>query len=84
MGDSFVGRVVVEALRHPGLLPAAVGAAWAFRRRGWYRRPPFLPVPPRAYVEWRMRTAYGDPRALPPRDELRRFLRWAARMRTTR
>jgi hypothetical protein len=25
----------------------------------WYRRPPFLPVPPRDYIRWRLRTAYG-------------------------
>lgn len=84
MRAGIVGRMVVAALRRPGLLPAIVGAAWAFRRRGWHRRPPFLPIPPAEYVEWRMRTAYGDPGAVPPRDELRRYLRWAARMRTTR
>jgi hypothetical protein len=28
----------------------------------WYRRPPFIPVPPPAYVEWRLKTAYGKHR----------------------
>jgi hypothetical protein len=28
-----------------------------------------------------MDTAYGDPDAVPPTDELRRFLRWARTMR---
>ena len=28
-----------------------------------------------------METAYGDPDAVPPVDELRRFLRWARRTR---
>jgi len=32
---------------------------WTFRDRGWYRRFPFLPLPPRNYLRWRMETAYG-------------------------
>lgn len=33
---------------------------WIFRRRHWYWHFPFLPVPPRKYLEWRIETAYGD------------------------
>jgi hypothetical protein len=55
--------------------------AWAFRARGWYRRPPFLPLPPRSYVRWRLETAYGDAGAVPTADELERYLVWASRMR---
>ena len=33
---------------------------WIFRRRQGYRQFPFLPVPPRRYLEWRIETAYGD------------------------
>ena len=33
---------------------------WIFRRRRWYSHFPFLPVPPRKYLEWRFETAYGD------------------------
>jgi hypothetical protein len=51
------------------------------RARRWYLRPPFLPVPPRAYVDWRMETAYGDARANPPVGELLRYLAWSARLR---
>lgn len=65
------------ALRHPGMIPDLVSAAWAFRRRGWYRRAPFLPLPSASYLQWRMETAYGDSDAVPPVYELRRFLRWA-------
>lgn len=74
-------RVLAAVLRRPGLLPALLGAAWAFRARDWYRRFPFLPLPPARYVRWRMKTAYGDPDAVPPPEELARFLRWARRMR---
>ena len=73
--------VLRAAAKSPGLIPDLVSSAWAFRRRGWYRRPPFLPLPSAAYLRWRMDTAYGDPEAVPPVDELRRFLRWARNMR---
>lgn len=69
------------ALRHPGLVLPLLGAAWRFRARGWYRRAPFLPLPPPDYIEWRLHTAYGDTGAAPEHQELARYLRWAARMR---
>ncbi len=69
------------ALRRPHRIPAMLGLAWAFRARGWFLRFPFLPLPPASYTAWRMDTAYGDPRAVPPQDELERFVVWAARMR---
>lgn len=70
-------------LRRPWLAPALVGMAWAFRARKWWRRPPFLPLPPRSYMRWRMDTAYGDPDAVPPQAEYERFVRWAAAQRRT-
>lgn len=78
---STYAKLLAVLLRKPGLLPHALGAAWAFRARGWHRRAPFLPLPPREYVRWRLETAYGDPEAVPPADELERFLRWASAMR---
>ena len=69
------------ALRRPRMIPYLVRAAWAFRARDWYRRPPFLPLPPKSYLRWRIETAYGDPDAVPPIDELERYLIWTARMR---
>ena len=32
-------------------------------------------------MRWRMDTAYGDPDAVPPADELERYLVWTSRMR---
>ena len=72
------------ALRRPSVIPALLGAGWAFRRRGWYRKPPFLPLPSASFLRWRLDTAYGDPHARPPAEEAERFLRWASRMRRGR
>lgn len=63
------------------MIPHLVGAAWAFRAEGWYAKPPFLPVPPRSYMRWRMETAYGDADAKPTPAELERYLVWTTRMR---
>ena len=70
------------ALRRPRTIPYLLQAAWAFRARGWYRRPPFLPVPPASYMRWRMETAYGDSGAVPTDDELERYLLWTSWMRS--
>jgi len=50
----------------PRLAVDLVRLAWSFRARDWWRRPPFLPLPPREYTRWRMFTAYGDEDAVPP------------------
>ena len=56
------------------LLPVV---GWRFRRRGWYRRWPFLPLPSRKYMEWREHTAFGSADARPTLDQLVRYLSWA-------
>jgi hypothetical protein len=45
-------------------------------KRGWWRRPPFLPVPDAAYLRFRMETAYGDADRDPEPDDLITYLRW--------
>lgn len=47
---------------------------------GWWRRPPFLPVPDRGYLHWRVVTAYGGPEAIRGED-LTTFLAWRRRQR---
>ncbi len=67
-----------------GILNPATGLAllrvgWRFRARGWYARFPFLPVPARDYVRWRMYTAYGDEQFVPPASDVVRYARWAVK-----
>lgn len=66
----------LRALMRPRLALDLIAAAWAFRRRGWWSIPPFLPLPDRAYLRWRMYTAYGDEEAVPPLRDIERFVRW--------
>ena len=69
-------ELMLRALRRPGLAADLVRVAWRFRARDWYRRFPFLPLPAREYVRWRMHTAYGDHDAVPTAAEVERYARW--------
>lgn len=69
--------LIFRALRDPTLGAALLRVGWRFRRRDWYRRVPFLPLPDRKYLRWRLLTAYGDPEAVPPAADVARYARWA-------
>ncbi|HEV2750779.1 MAG TPA: hypothetical protein VGV12_09690 [Gemmatimonadales bacterium] len=73
---TLAGRLALRALANPRLALDLLRLVWSFRARDWYRRAPFLPLPPADYVRWRMFTAYGDERAVPPLDDVVRFARW--------
>lgn len=79
MRGSWLGlvlRLSARAIVSPRLAVDLVRTAWAFRRRGWWRTPPFLPVPDGTYLRWRMYTAYADEDAIPPAEDVVRFARW--------
>src|SRR5690349_18982520 len=69
---ALVGRSILR----PRLGLDLLRTAWAFRRRRWWTRVPFLPLPDREYLRWRMYTAYADENAVPPADDVVRFARW--------
>jgi hypothetical protein len=71
----LAGRAIIN----PATAAALLGVAWRFRRRAWYRRFPFMPIPDRDYVRWRMLTAYGDATAIPPSSDVIRYARWSVR-----
>lgn len=69
-------RLCLRAVLSPRLAADLLRTAWAFRRRDWPRRPPFLPLPDRTYLRWRMYTAYGREDAVPPVEDVIGFARW--------
>ena len=73
---SFYARLALRAAVSPRLAVDLLRLAWSFRSRDWWRRWPFLPLPPRDYMRWRMFTAYGDEDAVPPVDDIVNFARW--------
>jgi hypothetical protein len=76
----LVLKLIPRALINPALARDLLTVAWRFRRMRWYARVPFLPLPARDYVRWRMYTAYGDHDAVPPVNDVIRYARWAARI----
>ena len=71
---TLVGRALV----HPTIARDLLRVAWRFRSRRWYKRFPFLPLPARDYVRWRMVTAYGDGATIPPAEDVIRYARWVS------
>ncbi|MDQ2664909.1 MAG: hypothetical protein M3Z05_02765 [Gemmatimonadota bacterium] len=72
-------RLATRALRHPATGAALLRVAWRFRRRRWWQRAPFLPIPDTTYLRWRMYTAYGDEEFTPLPEDVERYARWAVR-----
>ena len=78
-------RAVVGLVRYLVFRPCTacrfLRAGWHFRAWRWYRRAPFLPIPPPEYLSWRLHTAYGESDTQPDPGELDRYLRWVEGMR---
>jgi hypothetical protein len=72
----LTARLATRALLRPRLALDLLATGWAFRRRSWWVRPPFLPLPDREYLRWRMYTAYADEDAIPLADDVVRFATW--------
>jgi hypothetical protein len=52
-----LGRYVA---RHPLSAWPLSRAGWRLRRQSWWRRVPFLPLPPQSYWAFRLSTANGS------------------------
>lgn len=76
----LLARLTLRALLNPVVALDLLAMNWAFRRRGWWQRVPFLPLPDAEYLAWRLHTAYGDERSLPPIQDVLRFARWRRRI----
>ncbi len=61
----------------PGLWRAAVRQLRRLAPDRWWSRRPFLPVPDRDWMAFRMTTAYGDPDAPLVVDDVLTWLRWS-------
>ncbi len=69
--------VAVAVARRPVLWPVVLRQARRLARPGWWRTRPFLPVPDRAYVRFRVLTSAGDPDAVPAPSEVVAWLDWS-------
>lgn len=69
-------RIAAAVAGRPRLWPTAVVAMRRTASPGWWRRRPFLPVPSGEYLEFRLVTQYGDPRARPEPRDVVNYLTW--------
>jgi hypothetical protein len=74
---SWFLRALLAVARHPSLWATGVRQALVLAGPGWWRRPPFLPLPAPEYLRFRLETAYGGlgDRPIEPED-LVAYLRW--------
>ncbi|HJQ22108.1 MAG TPA: hypothetical protein VJ867_17320 [Gemmatimonadaceae bacterium] len=77
----LIVTLAARSVRSPATAVALLRVGWRFRRRGWLRRFPFLPLPDPTYLRWRMHTAYGSDDSVPPADDVIRYARWATHRR---
>ena len=70
---------LMAILVRPWLWPTAVGALFAFAKRDWWKQAPFLPIPDRRVLGWRVTTAYGQSDMTLAEDDLVSYLRWRRR-----
>jgi len=71
--------VVAAVIRRPRLWGTAASAAVAFAPRGWWRQRPFLPVPDKEIMRWRITTAYGSSEAGVDPADVVAYLEWRHR-----
>lgn len=76
---SDIARVGAAVARRPRLWPVAVRQLRRTAPVGWWKRPPFLPVPNGDYLRFRLVTQYGsaDHRVVPA--DVVSYLEWCAR-----
>ena len=70
-------RLVFGVLRRPRLWSTALAQGFRLAPRRWWSRAPFLPLPAREYLEFRLATQYGGGRRRSPeiRDVID-YLEW--------
>jgi hypothetical protein len=73
--------VALAVVRRPDLWITAIRQVFVLAGRSWWTRPPFLPVPSRPYLRFRMVTAYGDADRPPDAADVVTYLGWCRQWR---
>ncbi len=68
--------VAAAVAARPRLWPTAVRQMRRTAPRHWYLHWPFLPLPPRGYLAFRLVTQYGDPNHRPEPMDVVNYLSW--------
>ncbi len=76
MSAALLRRLIVAVLVRPHLWGTALRQVHRLAPRGWWRRPPFLPLPDPGYRAFRQVTQYGDESHLPVVEDVLVWLEW--------
>jgi hypothetical protein len=68
--------VVLAVVRHPSLWSTALRQGVRLVPSRWWTRAPYLPMPSRSYLEFRIVTQYGDSSHRPESVDVLNYLRW--------
>ena len=68
--------IALAVLAHPRLWAVGVRQWRRTTPAGWWRRRPFLPVPSREYVRFRLLTQYGDSDTHATAADVVNYLAW--------
>ncbi|MDQ6798318.1 MAG: hypothetical protein M3011_09940 [Actinomycetota bacterium] len=68
--------MVVAVAGRPRLWPVAAVQVRRLARPGWWRRWPPVPTPDPNWLQFRARTAYGDPHHRPEPADVVAWLEW--------
>jgi hypothetical protein len=68
--------ILAAVARHPSIWPTTIRQGRRLVPDRWWRRAPFLPVPSRNYLEFRLVTQYGDISHRPEPTDVLNYLRW--------
>ena len=74
-------RVAWAVAARPSLWGTALRQWKRTTPRRWWRSSPFLPLPRRDYVEFRLVTQYGDQGHAPVPEDVLNYLMWCKRQR---
>ncbi len=75
-GARWLIGATFAVLVRPSLWPTAVRQVLVLAVPGWWRAAPFLPLPDRAYLAFRFRTAYGAADTGPSPGDVVTYLHW--------
>ena len=73
----FATRTVGAVAVRPDLWLAGLSQLWRLAPNRWYARWPFLPIPAREYLEFRVLTQYGDTQRSPEVRDVIDYLEWS-------
>ncbi|MEY3092453.1 MAG: hypothetical protein RL413_1314 [Actinomycetota bacterium] len=69
-------RIIAAILSSPSLWPTALRVAWRLIPVRWWRTRPYLPLPSRSYLRFRLETYYGGETAHFAPEDVLKYLRW--------